>query len=71
MKVANKIKGWLSHKRAEFKKMSKFQKFDYLSDYSTAIKSDWLGAQEITTKNVILTWATTQEKITVRISRPR
>ncbi|MCM1378399.1 MAG: YdcF family protein, partial [Clostridium sp.] len=36
--------------------------------YSTAIKSDRLGAQEITTKNVILTWATTQEKITARIS---
>jgi hypothetical protein len=32
MKVTNKIKGWFNRKRAEFKKMSKFQKFDYVSD---------------------------------------
>ena len=40
-------------------------------DYNTTGKSDRFGTQEKTNKNVIRTWATTQEKSIQRISRPK
>ena len=39
--------------------------------YNTTGKSDRFGTQEKTNKNVIRTWATTQEKSIQRISRPK
>ncbi len=41
------------------------------SDYNTAAKSNRFGTQDKPNKNVIRTWATTQEKSIQRISRPK
>lgn len=40
-------------------------------DYNTAAKSNRFGTQDKPNKNVIRTWATTQEKSIQRISRPK
>lgn len=39
--------------------------------YNTAAKSNRFGTQDKPNKNVIRTWATTQEKSIQRISRPK
>lgn len=44
---------------------------DELSKYNTTGKSDRFGTQDKTNKNVIRTWATTQEKSIQRSSRPK
>ena len=41
------------------------------TDYNTAAKSNRFGTQDKPNKNVIRTWATTQEKSIQRISRPK
>ena len=41
------------------------------SFYNTAAKSNRFGTQDKPNKNVIRTWATTQEKSIQRISRPK
>lgn len=40
-------------------------------NYNTAAKSNRFGTQDKPNKNVIRTWATTQEKSIQRISRPK
>ncbi len=40
-------------------------------EYNTAAKSNRFGTQDKPNKNVIRTWATTQEKSIQRISRPK
>ena len=43
----------------------------YIFTYNTAAKSNRFGTQDKPNKNVIRTWATTQEKSIQRISRPK
>lgn len=44
---------------------------DAITLYNTAAKSNRFGTQDKPNKNVIRTWATTQEKSIQRISRPK
>ena len=46
-------------------------KHSIIAIYNTAAKSNRFGTQDKPNKNVIRTWATTQEKSIQRISRPK
>ena len=65
----DEIDGWLK----KHKNISRYVILDDMDhlQYNTAAKSNRFGTQDKPNKNVIRTWATTQEKSIQRISRPK
>lgn len=65
------LKAWINSHSQEYGEIALEVGEADLLEYNTAAKSNRFGTQDKPNKNVIRTWATTQEKSIQRISRPK